>query len=107
MNFISFPLNDQYSSVEFSTNKTEPNHLFKIRDMSPFGLCFLVKEGSAVLNHLKVGDIMEMKCYQPKKAKRPELIKTKIKHITKNDLGRYKGNYLVGLSVIENGDSSP
>ena len=106
MNFISFPPNDQYSSVEFSS-KTEPNHLFKIRDMSPTGLCILVKEGSAVLNHLRVGDIMEMKCYQPRKAKSPELIKTKIKHITKKDLGRYKGNYLVGLSVIENKDLGP
>ena len=107
MDFVSFPINDQYSSVEFSTSKTEPNHLYKIRGMSPSGLCILVKEGSAVLNHLKVGAIMEMKCYQPKKAKGPELIKTKIKHITKNDLGRYKGNYLVGLSVIENRNPNP
>jgi hypothetical protein len=71
-------------------------------------LCIIiVKEGSAILNHLKVGDIMDMKIYQPKKAERPELIKTEIKHITKDDLGGYKGNYLVGLSVVEKGNLNP
>ncbi len=95
---------DQYCSVEFSISKGEPNYLFEIRDMSSSGLCIIVKEGSAILNHLKVGDIMDMKYYQPKKAERPELIKTEIKHITKDDLGRYKGNYLVGLSVVEKGN---
>jgi len=97
-------LADQYCSVEFSISKGEPNYLFEIRDMSSSGLCIIVKEGSAILNHLKVGDIMDMKYYQPKKAERPELIKTEIKHITKDDLGRYKGNYLVGLSVVEKGN---
>ena len=92
---------DQYCSVEFSTSKVEPNYQFKIRDVSSSGLCILVNNRSAVLNHLHVGDIMDMKYYQVKRSERPELIKTKIKHITKDDRGRYKGNYLVGLSAIK------
>ena len=92
---------DQYCSVEFSTSKVEPNYQFKIRDVSSSGLCILVKDGSAVLNHLHVGDIMEMKYYQVKRSERPELIRTEIKHITRDDQGRYKGNYLVGLSAIK------
>ena len=95
---------DQYCSVEFSISKEIPDYLFEIKDMSSSGLCIIVKEGSAIINHLKVGDIIDMKYYHSKKAKRPELIETEIKHITKDNLGRYKGNYLVGLSVVKKGN---
>ena len=98
---------DQYCCVEFSISKGEPNYLFEIRDMSSSGMCIIVKEGSDVLNHLKVGDIIDMKYYHPKKAERPESIRAEIKHITEDDLGRYKGNYLVGLSVVEKGKLNP
>ena len=98
---------DQYCSVEFSISKREPDYIFEIRDTSSSGLCIIVKEGSAILNHLRVGDIMDMKYYYPKNAKSPELIKTEIKHITKDNLGRYKGNYLVGLSVVKKGSLNP
>ncbi|MCK5492322.1 MAG: hypothetical protein KAJ14_04335 [Candidatus Omnitrophica bacterium] len=98
---------DQYCSVEFSISKEKPDYLFEIRDVSSFGLCIIVKDGSSILNHIKVGDIMDMKYYYPKKAKRPELIKTEIKHITKDNLGRYKGNYLVGLSLLNKGSLNP
>jgi hypothetical protein len=92
---------DKYCRVEFSISKEKPDYLFEIRDTSSSGLCIIVKEGSDILNHLKVGDIMNMKYYYSKKAKRPDLIKTEIKHITKDNLGRYKGNYLVGLSFVK------
>ncbi len=100
-------ISDQYCSVEFSISKEQPDYLFQIRDMSSFGLCIIVKEGSAIINHLKVGDIIDMKYYHLKKAERPELIKTEIKHITKDNLGRYKGNYLVGLSLLNEGSLNP
>jgi hypothetical protein len=98
---------DQYCSVEFSISKGEPNYLFEIKDMSASGLCIIVKEGSAVLNHLKVGDTIDMKYYHPKETERPKLIKAEVKHISKDALGRYKGNYLVGLSVLEKGNENP
>jgi len=98
---------DKYCSVEISASEEEPNYLFKIRDISSSGLCIIVKEGSEALNHLKVGDIIDMKYYQSKRTLKPELIKTEIKHITKDDLGQYKGNYLVGLSVVEKGNFKP
>lgn len=98
---------NKYCSVEFSTSKVEPDYLFKLMDMSSSGLCIIVKEGSAVLNNLKVGDIMDMKYFQSEKAAKPEIIKTEIKHITKDDVGRYKGNYLVGLSMVEKENLNP
>ena len=97
-------ITNQYCSVEFSINEEVSNYLFEIKNISSFGLCIIVKEGSAILNHLKVGDIMDIKYYTPEKTERPELIKTEIKHITKDDFGRYKGNYLVGLSLVEKGN---
>lgn len=70
---------DQYCSVEFSISKDEPNYLFEIRDMSSSGLCIIVKEGSAVLNYLKVGDTIDMTYYNPEKANKTVLIKAEIK----------------------------
>jgi hypothetical protein len=91
---------NQYCSVEFSPSNIQPNYQFKIRDGSSSGLCILVKEGSALLKDLNVGDIKDMKYHPPMRSARPESIKTKIKHITKDDQGRYKGNYLVGLLML-------
>ena len=69
---------DQYCNVEFSISKEKPDYLFEIRDVSSFGLCIIVKDGSNILNHVKVGDILDMKYYHPKKSESPELIKTEI-----------------------------
>ena len=98
---------DQDCRVEFSISKEKPDYLFEIRDVSSSGLCIIVKDGSNILNHIKVGDILDMKYYHPKKSESPERIKTEIKHITIDDRGRYKGNYLVGLSVVKKGSLYP
>jgi hypothetical protein len=91
---------DQYDSVEFSVNGLEHLYQFRIWDISPSGMGVLVKEGSEVLKHLKVGDILNMKYYREESLDQPEYLRTKIKHITKDDRGRFKGSYLVGLSIL-------
>ena len=41
--------------------------------------------------------------YYPTDSSRPSvLLKTEIKHITRDEQGRFKGVYLVGLSILEN-----
>lgn len=92
---------DQYYSVEFSIRGLFFVYQFKIWDISPKGICVLIREDSDLLNQLKVGDILNLKYYTTDSSKPAEYLKTEIKHITKDDLGRYKGNYLVGLSVVE------
>ena len=63
-----------------------------------------MKEGSDLLNHVKVGDVLNLR-YCPVDLSRPsELLKTEIKHITRDEQGRFKGVYLVGLSILENQD---
>jgi len=91
---------DQYFSVEFSISKMLPVYQFKIRDLSPSGIGILVNESSAVLEHIKINDVLEMK-YNPKDASNlPEYLKTEIRHITKLEEGKFKGHYLVGILII-------
>jgi len=92
---------DQYTIVEFSLEGLANLYQFKIWNISPLGIGVLVTHGSEVLRHLKVGDILDMKYYRQELTEQPEQLKTEIKHITKDAQGRFKGNYLVGLSILE------
>lgn len=92
---------DQYHSVEFSIRNCPFTYQFKIWDISLKGVCVLVKEGSDLLNHIKVGDILELKYYTTDSSKPIEYLSTEIRHVTKDDTGRFKGLYLVGLSILE------
>jgi len=94
-------LTDQYHCVEFQIYSIGSFYQFKIWDISNKGLCILVKENSAVLNHIKVDDVIEMKYYPTESSGVIEDIKTKIRHITKSEQGRFKGHYLVGLSILD------
>jgi uncharacterized protein YbaR (Trm112 family) len=96
---------DQYYSVEFLIEDLEFAYQFKIWDKSSKGISVLVKEDSDLLNHIKVGDILNMKYYKADSSKATEYLKTEIKHITKDKKGRFKGLYLVGLSILEEQDS--
>ena len=96
---------DQYYSVEFSISSTLPVHQFKVRDVSPSGIGILLNESSAVLDHLEVGNVLDMK-YNPRNSSDlPEYLKTEIRHITKMEQGRYKGHYLVGMFILEREES--
>ena len=95
---------DQYYSVEFSINKMLPVHQFKVRDVSPSGIGILVNESSAVLGHLKINDVLDMKYNPSDSSNLPEYLKTEIRHITKMEEGKYKGHYLVGMLILEEGE---
>jgi len=97
---------DQYYSVEFSLSGCSFVYQFKIWNISLKGICVLVKENSDLLNHVKVGDILNLKYYTTDSSKPIEFLKTEIKHITKDEQGRFKGVYLVGLAILENQDSN-
>jgi len=97
-------IRNQYYSVEFSLKKTIFLYQFKIRNISPEGICVLVREDSDLLNYIKAGDILDLKYYKTDSSQSAEL-KTEIRHITENDTGRFKGLYLVGLSILEDQDS--
>ena len=92
---------EKYHSVEFHLADLDFIYQFKIWNMSSKGMCLLVREDSDVLKHLKVGNVLDMKCYTTDISLPPENLKIQIKHITQDEQGRFKGHYLVGLLVLE------
>jgi len=91
---------DQYYSVEFSIRDCPFTYQFKIWDISRKGICALVKEDSDLLQYLNVGDTLNLKYYTTDTSKPIEFLKTKIRHITKDETGHFKGLLLVGLSIL-------
>lgn len=96
---------DEYYSLDFSIGDATFVYQFKIWDLSSKGMCLLIKEDSEVLKHLKAGEMMEMQYYKEDSSHQGDYMKTKIMHITKDDTGRFKGHYLVGISLLENPNS--
>ncbi|MBN2419971.1 MAG: hypothetical protein JXL81_11340 [Deltaproteobacteria bacterium] len=94
--------NAELSSVEFCVNTFALAYQFKILETSPSGMSILIKEDSAILNHLKEGMMLEMKYYPENEAEAPKILKTRIMHITKSDSNRLKGHYQVGIQLLEN-----
>lgn len=92
---------DQYYSVEFSAPGATYAYQFRIWDLSSEGICVVVKDDSDLLKHLKVGDVLNMKYYTTDSSGQTVYLKTQIKHITKDEQGRFKGHTLVGLLILE------
>lgn len=90
----------RYYSVQFKTEGLDSFYQFKLWNISPKGICILVKEDSEVLQHLKVGDNIEMTYFLTDSPGAFEKQNTQIKHITKNENGRFQGHCLVGLAII-------
>lgn len=90
----------QYYSVEFSINGLNLCYQFKIWNMASQSMCVLVREDSELLPRIRVGDILEMRYYTGSSTNPCEDLKTEIRHITRDEDGRFKGHYLVGLSIL-------
>ena len=78
-----------------------PIYLFKIKDSSQNGYCLLVKEDSNILEHIHVGQILNLRSYSEDKMEPSEIFLSEIKHITRKDTGPYTGHQLVGLMILE------
>ena len=78
-----------------------PIYLFKVKDSSQNGFCLLVKEDSNILDHIHVGQILNIRSYSEDKMKPSEMFLSEIKHITKKDTGPCTGHQLVGLMILE------
>ena len=94
----------KYHSVEMKLS-TLPIYLFKLKDISSKGACFLVKEGSAILKYLRVGQILNMRYHSEEEMEPTTVFKSEIKHITKIEENSYQGHYLVGINILKKKDS--
>ena len=92
---------DEVHTVEFAYSSPPFMYMFKIWNLSSKGTCIVVRDDSEVLKQMKVGDVLEMKYYKTDTSSRPECLGTEIKHITKDEGGRFKNHTLVGLQIIE------
>lgn len=95
---------DLYYSVEFSVRGVDCVYQFKIRDRSPRGIGVLVREDSEVLKHLKVGDVLEVKYYRTDSSMPNDYFETEIRHIDRDEEGKFRGHCFVGLKILKNLD---
>ena len=93
---------NQYYSVEFAIEGLESACQFKIWNKSSTHMSILVKENSDVLPQLRVGDRLNMRYYSDNLVHPTEYLETAIRQISRNDRGRLKGHYLVGLELLQN-----
>jgi hypothetical protein len=92
---------ERYYSAEVLIETLETPYQFKIWNMASASLCILVKENSNILPLLKVGQTVKVKYYPEDSTPPTGYQKTIIRHVTKNDQGRLKGHFLVGLEILE------
>ncbi|MCG6910826.1 MAG: hypothetical protein LJE94_11970 [Deltaproteobacteria bacterium] len=96
---------EKYYSVQFAVKDLGYYYQFKIWDVSSKGMCILVGEDSSVVKYLTVGDVIKMQYYLSDAIGSTEEFETEISHITKSEQGKFKGHYLVGLSILIPGES--
>lgn len=92
---------DQFYSVEFSLNQSKLIYQFKVWNNESNYMFAIAKEGSVILEGLNVGDIFNMKYYSSNPSCPITNMNTRISCITKEDTGRFKGHYIIGLSIAE------
>jgi len=92
---------DRYYSVEFTVRDLASVYQFKIWNISPKGMCIVIKSDSKILPYIKIGDVITMRYYLTESLGTTEDVKTEIKHITKDDQGKFKNHYLVGLEILQ------
>lgn len=95
----------QYYSVELSIQDLNLSYQFKIWNIASKSMCVLIKEDSEILSRLKVGDVLEMTYYTGSTTAPSEHLKTEIKHITRDEGGKFRGHYLVGISILKDHDN--
>ena len=92
---------EEFYSVEIPLDGLEFLHQFKIWNIDSETLFVVVKEESEILPCLRVGDTIKMKYYIVNPTSPPKYLLTKIKHITKENQGRFKGHVVIGLDILE------
>lgn len=91
---------DRFYSVELPINELNLLYQFKIWEHASETIFVLIKENSEILSQLQVGKVFNMKYYSTDSVCPTVRLKTQIKQITKNDQGRFKGHYRVGLAIL-------
>ncbi len=95
---------DRSYSVEINLGRPIPIYQLKLRDISGHGVCLLVKEGSSILDHLEVEQVLKMKYWSESRSEPTGYLKAQVKYISKQDKGPFKKHYLIGLFIKDKHD---
>ena len=79
----------------------EPIYQFKVINVSTKGAGLLIREDSAFLKMIEVGQIVDADFISPEGSDPSGKYKAEIKHITELDEQKYKGHQLVGISILK------
>jgi len=83
----------------------EPIYQFRVINVTAKGAGLLIKDDSAFLKMIEVGQIVEADFISPDGMAPSGLYKAEIKHITKLDMQKHRGHRLVGLSILKKVES--
>ena len=90
----------RFYSVEVDVGGIEYPYQFKLWNGYSGVNFVLVKENSKIVRRLHAGDVFNMKYHSIDSNSPSEFIYTEITDITREDKGRFKGHYLVELSLL-------
>ena len=79
----------------------KPIYQFRVINVTVKGAGLLIKDDSAFLKMIEVGQIVKANFISPEGTAPSGLYKTEIKHITKLDKKENRGHQLVGLSILK------
>ena len=83
----------------------KPIYQFRLINVTAKGAGLLIKDDSAFLNMIEVGQVVEADFISPEGTVPSGLYKAEIKHITKIDMQEHRGHQLVGLSILKKVDN--
>jgi hypothetical protein len=86
-----------YSCIEFRIQSMGTIYLSRLWQTTDGETCFLIKEGSAVLDHLQVGDEIDARFLTGQSGSTPHTMTTRIHGIRCETSGRFKGHHLIAL----------
>lgn len=92
---------DDFSSIEFRIHSMGTIYLSRLWQTDDGETCFLIKEGSAVLNHLNVGDEINARFLSGRFGGVPQQLATRIDGIRRETVGRFKGHHLIALAMSD------
>ena len=83
----------------------KPIYQFRVINVTAKGAGLLIKDDSAFLKMIEVGQIVEADFISPEGTAPSGIYKAEIKHITKLDNQDHQGHRLVGLSILKKLDN--
>ena len=89
-----------FHSAELSVDGLQLAYQFKLWNVASKPH-LLIKQDSDILPWLNEGDVRAIKYYSSDSSSPPACLETQISEITKDEQGRFKGHYLVGLEILD------